>query len=73
MAGAINQRLILEAAHRKTVSSEVVVHVSIAAAEVQAACERATYRTAPIVAAGTNTAERAIAEVAVARHGPFER
>lgn len=49
-----------------------VDHVGIAAAEVEVAGAGAINRTAPIVAVGTDSVERTIAEVAAARHGQFK-
>ena len=63
---------ILEATHREAVRSVVVDHGGIAAAEGEVARVSATNRTAPIVAVGTDTAERTIAASCGARHGQFK-
>ena len=64
--------LILEATHRPSACSVVVVHVGIAAAEAEEARVSATNRTAPIEAAGTDMEERTSTAVAVARHRQFK-
>lgn len=64
---------ILEATHRESARSVAVEHVGNAAVEEEVARVSATNRTAPIVAAGTDTVERTIAAEAVARHGQFKR
>ena len=63
---------ILEATHREPVRSVVGVHAGKVADEVEAARGSATNRTAPIVAAGTDIAERTIAVEASARRGQFK-
>ena len=63
---------ILQATDWEAGRSEVGVHVD-SAAEVQAVRVRTTHRATPIAAGRADTEERSIAEVAVARQGPFER
>ena len=64
---------ILEATHRDTERSVAVEHAGIAAVEEEVARGRATNRTAPIEAVGTDIEERTIGEVvAVARQGQFK-
>ena len=63
---------ILKATHSESECSVVGVHAGIAAIEVEEARIGAANRTAPIVAAGTDTAERTTAEAAAARHGQFK-
>ncbi len=64
---------ILKATHREPVRSAAVEEEGIAAVEEEAARTGAANRTAPVVAVGTNSAERTIAAVAVARHGQLKR
>ena len=64
---------ILKATNGESVRPVAAEHVGIAAAEVQAARTGTANRTAPIVAVGTDIAERTIAEVAVACNGQFKR
>ena len=64
--------LVLEATHRESERSVEAAHEGTAAEEVEAARVSATNRTAPIVAVGTDIAERTIAEAAAARHGQFK-
>ncbi len=64
---------ILKATNRAPVRSEAVTHNERAATDAEAARIGAENRTAPIVEESTDTAERTIAEVAVARHGQFKR
>jgi len=60
---------ILKATDREAVRAVVVVHVGIAAVEVQVPRVSTIYGTRPIVAVGTHIVERTIAVVAVACHG----
>ena len=64
---------ILKAADRKAVSTVVAVHVSKATAEVQVSGVGTIYRTWPIAAEATHTAERATAADAEAGQGQFKR
>ena len=64
---------ILKATNRKAACSAVDDQAGSAAEEVEVARVGTTNRTAPIGAAGPDIVERTIAEVAVARHGQFER
>ena len=63
---------ILKATNSASACSVVGDHAGIAAIEVEAARIGAANRTAPIVAVGTDIAERTITVVAVARHGQFK-
>ncbi len=60
--------LILKAAHRVTVCTEVVVHEDLAAVDDQVGGAPNTYRTTPIAAVAANKEEAASAAAAVARH-----
>ncbi len=65
---------ILDATYRSPVRTVEGVHVGIVAVEAEVARIRTAYRTTPIVAASTDTAERTIGGVvAVAGHGQFKR
>ncbi len=64
---------ILKATNRVTVRSVAGAHIGTAAREIEVARTGAANRTAPIVAAGTDKAERTRAAAAVARHGQFKR
>ncbi len=64
---------ILKAAHRVAARSVAAVHAGIAAIEAQESRIDTINRTAPIVAIGTDTAERTTAGEAAARHGQFKR
>ncbi len=64
---------ILNATNRDSVCSIEGGHVGSAAIENQEARTSTENRAAPIEAAGTSTAERTIAAVAVTRPGQFKR
>ena len=64
---------ILKATNRETGGSDVGSHTGTAATEAEAARTGAANRTAPIVADGTDIAERTNAAEAEARHGQFKR
>ena len=63
---------ILKATNRESVCSEAGTHEGNAATEGEAARSGAANRTAPIVAVGTDIAERTIAAEAAARHGQLK-
>jgi len=60
---------VLDAAHRKAVCPVVVVHIRIAAVEVQVVGVRAIHRRTPVVAVAADIVERTIAVIAVAACG----
>lgn len=64
---------ILDAANREAVRPDAAEHTGIATGEVQAARGSANCGTRPVVADGTNNAERTIAVEAVACYGQFKR
>ena len=69
----IQRYLILDATHRVSVTSEDGGHIGIGAADAEYARVGATNRTAPIGALGPNIGEITNVDVAVARHGQFNR
>ena len=64
---------ILEATHREPVRSVVVAHAGIAADEAEVEGEGAINRTDPVVAVGTDIAERTTAVAAAASHRQLKR
>jgi len=68
---------ILKATNRESACPADGTHIGIVAKEAEeariGAANRTANRTAPIAAAGTDTAERTTAAAAAARHGQFKR
>ena len=62
---------ILNTTHRESERPIVGVHEGSAAIEAEVASNRAANRTTPIVADGSDSAERTTAVVAAARQGQF--